>query len=147
LSYDSLPILNAGLNGLSTLLLISAFVAIKRRHVRVHMWLMYGALFSSAIFLTCYLIYHYKVGEISTKSMSWLPHWLRGLYLLLLFPHILLAAVMVPMILLSLWRAWNRQWTRHHRIASPTWWIWLYVSVTGVLIYWMLYHLFPGLKA
>ncbi len=78
--------------------------------------------------------------------MHFLPHWLRGIYLLILFPHILLAGVMVPMIGIALWRAYNRQWSRHHRIAVPTFWIWFYVSVTGVVIYWMLYHLFPSLK-
>ena len=78
--------------------------------------------------------------------MTYLPGWLRSIYLAILFPHILLAAVMVPMILMTLLRAYRRQWTRHRRIATPTWWIWLYVSVTGVVIYWMLYHLFPSLR-
>ena len=146
MTYQSLPILNATLNGISTVLLVSAFVAIKVRRVRVHKYLMLAALAASALFLTSYLIYHYKAGEKSTASMTWLPGWLRGTYLLILFPHILLAAVMVPMILTALWRAYHRQWQRHRRIATPTFWIWLYVSVTGVVIYWMLYHLFPGMR-
>ena len=146
MNVSALPFINATCNGISTVLLISAFVAIKRRRVRTHMYLMLSALVTSAVFLTGYLYYHYHAGEKSTASMTWLPPWLRGLYLLILFPHILLAAVMVPMIFTALWRAYQRQWQRHHRIASPTYWIWLYVSVTGVVIYWMLYHLFPSLK-
>jgi uncharacterized membrane protein YozB (DUF420 family) len=146
LSYQSLPILNATLNAISTVLLVLAYIAIKRRRVRTHMYLMLAALVTSALFLTFYLIYHAKVGEKSTAQMTYLPPWLRTLYLGILFPHILLAAVMVPMILMSLWRAYRRQWTRHRRIATPTFWIWLYVSVTGVIIYWMLYHLFPSLR-
>jgi len=145
-NYESLPIVNASLNGTSTVLLIAAYIAIKRRHVRTHMYLMLSALATSAAFLTFYLIYHAKVGEKSTAGMTYLPGWLRGIYLAILFPHILLAGVMVPMILMSLWRAYRRQWTRHRKIAAPTWWIWLYVSVTGVIIYWMLYHLFPSLR-
>jgi uncharacterized membrane protein YozB (DUF420 family) len=146
-SIQSLPILNATLNGLSTVLLVAAFIAIKRGRVRAHATLMLSALLTSAIFLISYLIYHYRVGEKSTAGMTYLPGWLRGLYLLILFPHILLAAVMVPMIMVTLWRAQRRQWEKHRRIARPTFWIWLYVSVTGVVIYWMLYHLFPGLRS
>jgi uncharacterized membrane protein YozB (DUF420 family) len=145
-SYEHLPILNATLNAMSAVLLVGAFVAIKRREVRLHRNLMLCALATSLLFLGSYLLYHYKVGEKSTAEMHFLPHWLRGIYLLILFPHILLAAVMVPMILMALWRAYHRQWSRHHRIAAPTFWVWLYVSVTGVVIYWMLYHLFPSLR-
>jgi uncharacterized membrane protein YozB (DUF420 family) len=94
----------------------------------------------SAAFLTSYLTYHYKVGH---KSSGLEPGPLRTVYFAILIPHIILAGVMVPMILLTLWRAYRRQWERHRRIARPTFWIWLYVSVTGVVIYWMLYHLFP----
>ncbi len=146
MTYQSLPILNATLNAISTGLLIAAFIAIKKRRVRIHMVLMLAALVTSALFLTSYLIYHANVGEKSTAQMPGLPGWLRSVYLLILFPHILLAVVMVPMILMALWRAYRRQWTRHHRIATPTYWIWVYVSVTGVVIYWMLYHLFPSLR-
>ena len=143
MSYESLPILNATLNGIATALLVAAYIAIKRRRVRLHMYLMLSALVVSAAFLTSYLIYHANVGEKSTAQMPGLPGWLRAVYRLILFPHILLAAVMVPMIGMTLWRAYHRQWTRHRRIARPTYWIWVYVSVTGVVIYWMLYHLFP----
>jgi uncharacterized membrane protein YozB (DUF420 family) len=111
--------------------------------VRYHATLMISAVVVSAAFLACYLVYHYKVGE---KSSGLSPGPLRTVYFAILFPHILLAAVMVPMILLALWRAYRRQWERHRRIARPTFWVWLYVSVSGVVIYWMLYHLFPTMR-
>jgi len=100
----------------------------------------------SAAFLACYLIYHYKAGEQSTIQMSWIPPWLRVVYLVILFPHLLLAMLMLPMIYLTFHRACRRQWLRHRKIAKPTFFVWLYVSVTGVVIYWMLYHLFPSMK-
>ncbi len=139
-----LPLINAILNGTSTILLIGAFAAIKRRRFRTHAWLMSAAIFASLLFLTGYITYHRAAGEKSTAGMHGLPHWLRSVYLSILFPHILLAFVMVPMIGIALWRALTRQWPGHQRIARPTWWVWMYVSVTGVIIYWMLYHLFPG---
>jgi len=84
--------------------------------------------------------------EQSTKQMTWIPPWLRAIYLVILVPHLLLAVGMLPMIYLAFYRASRRQWDRHRRIAKPTFFIWLYVSVTGVVIYWMLYHLFPSMK-
>jgi uncharacterized membrane protein YozB (DUF420 family) len=142
-TFSDLPLVNATLNGVSTGLLIAAFIAIKTRWIRTHASLIIGALVTSAAFLTCYVIYHCHVGDKSRGEMLHLPRWLRSIYLSILFPHILLAVVMVPMIVTALWRAWRRDWVRHHRIAAPTYWVWLYVSVTGVVIYWMLYHLFP----
>lgn len=71
----------------------------------------------------------------------------KTFYLLLLLSHVVLAVVMLPMIIMALVRAYNRQWARHHKIASPAFFIWFYVSVTGVVVYWMLYHLFPSMKA
>ena len=147
-SVQDLPAVNASLNGLATLLLVSAYVAVRRRRVsasavRYHAALMIGAVAVSAAFLASYLTYHYKVGH---KSSGLTPGPLRTVYFSILFPHILLAAVMVPMILLTLWRAYRRQWERHRRIARPTFWVWLYVSVSGVVIYWMLYHLFPTMR-
>ena len=148
LTVADLPALNASLNGLATALLVAAYVFVKRRRVsesavRYHAALMIAAVVVSAAFLVSYLIYHYKVGE---KSSGLKPGTLRTVYFSILFPHIVLAAVMVPMILLTLWRAYRRQWEKHRRIARPTFWIWLYVSVTGVVIYWMLYHLFPTMR-
>ncbi|HTW95590.1 MAG TPA: DUF420 domain-containing protein [Tepidisphaeraceae bacterium] len=133
------PELDASLNALCGCLLVTAFVCIKRRNWRAHGWSMVGATFVSAIFLACYLTYHIKHGEKSTATTH-APHWLRMVYLAILFPHLLLALLMLPMIYLALRRAYFRQWERHRRIALPTFMIWLYVSVTGVVVYWMLYH-------
>jgi len=147
LTLEDFPHLNAGLNATSTTLLLVGYGLIKSGRYRAHAVLMILASLVSAAFLACYLIYHYHFGEKSTASMTWLPTWLRTTYLLILFPHLLLAMFTLPMIGVTLYRAYRRQWDKHRRIARPTFWIWLYVSVTGVIIYWMLYHLFPSMKA
>jgi uncharacterized membrane protein YozB (DUF420 family) len=134
-----LPAVNATLNATSCVLLCSAFVFIKKGKWRAHGYAMVSATIVSVAFLTCYLAYHYMYGERSTRA-SHAPHWLRYTYLVILFPHLLLAMVMLPMIYLTLLRAYRRDWTKHVRISVPTFWIWLYVSVTGVVIYFMLYH-------
>ena len=146
LTIQAFPHINACLNASSAILLIVGILLIKRGRYRSHAITMIMAALVSAAFLACYLIYHYKTGEQSTKQMSWIPPWLRIIYLLILFPHLLLAVVMLPMIYLAFHRAYRRQWEKHRRIAKPTFYIWLYVSVTGVVIYWMLYHLFPSMK-
>lgn len=146
MTIHNLPHLNATLNATSTALLLAGFVCIKTARIRAHATLMISAAVTSAAFLVCYLIYHHYAGEVSTTLMTWLPRWLRYLYLVILIPHLLLAIGMLPMIALTFWRAYHRDWPRHRRIAPPTFFIWLYVSATGVLIYWMLYHLFPKMK-
>jgi uncharacterized membrane protein YozB (DUF420 family) len=124
-------------------LLVLAFVMIKRRNIRAHAWLMIAGLFTSAVFLVCYVSSHIRFGERSSGLQAG-P--LRAFYFVLLASHVLLAVGMLPMIITAVWRAYRRQWDRHRRIASPTYWIWLYVSVTGVIVYWMLYHLFPAMR-
>ena len=143
MTAESLPAINAGLNGLSTALLIAAYVFIRRRNIRAHATCMISATAVSTLFLVGYLAHKFISGD---KTSGLEPGLLRTVYFAILIPHIILAMVMLPMILLTLWRAYRRQWDRHKRIARPTYWIWLYVSVTGVVIYWMLYHLFPGMK-
>ena len=133
------PTLNASLNALSGILIVLAFIFVHQRRWRAHGYTMVAATAVSAVFLACYLTYHALEGEKSTKT-SHAPHWLRDLYLLILLPHLLLAIIMLPMIAVTLWRAYNRQWARHKRMSVPTFWVWLYVSVTGVIVYWMLYH-------
>ncbi|HEV8293108.1 MAG TPA: DUF420 domain-containing protein [Tepidisphaeraceae bacterium] len=145
LTIQDFPHINAGLNASSTVLLIIGYVLIKQQRYRSHAVMMILAALVSAAFLACYVIYHVKTGEQSTKQ-TWIPAWLRLVYLVILFPHILLAFGMLPMIILTFYRASRRQWEKHRRIAKPTFFIWLYVSVTGVVIYWMLYHLFPSMK-
>jgi uncharacterized membrane protein YozB (DUF420 family) len=139
-----LPPVNATLNGISAILLAVAYVLIQRNRVRAHAYTMIAALISSAAFLTCYLIYHYNV---PSKSIGLPRGWFRTSYLIMLFTHIVLAVAMLPMIFMTLFRAYRRQWDKHRRIATPTFWIWVYVSVTGVLIYLILYHLVPGMYA
>ena len=136
--------INATLNGTSGILLVLAYVMIKRRNIRAHASLMIAALITSAVFLTCYLYSQFAYGERSSHLQ---PGPLRTFYLILLASHVLLAIGMLPPIVMTVWRAYTRQWVKHTRIARPTFWIWLYVSITGVVVYWMLYHLFPSMTA
>ena len=129
---------NATLNATCAALLAAAFGFIKSGKWKAHAATMIAATFVSAVFLACYLTYHYQHGEKSTRLHA--HDWLRYVYLAVLFPHLLLAVTMLPMIALTLWRAAHRQWPAHRRIALPTFWIWLYVSFSGVIVYFMLYH-------
>lgn len=140
---ELLAAINASLNGVSAVLILCAYAAIRRRRIRLHAWLMILALTTSAIFLACYLYSHSRYGE---RSSGLAPGPLRTAYLILLASHVLLAVGMLPPIALTVWRAYTRQWDRHRRIARPTLWIWLYVSASGVIVYWMLYHLLPSMR-
>jgi protein SCO1/2/putative membrane protein len=133
------PSLNATLNAVCGVLLCLAFVFIKTGRWRAHGFTMVLATLVSVVFLTCYLTYHIRHGERSTAATH-APHWLRMTYLAVLLPHLLLAVGMLPMIFVTLLRAYRRQWMAHTRISVPTFWIWLYVSVTGVIVFFMLYH-------
>lgn len=141
----SLPHLNAALNTLGTLLLLTGWLLIRRGHYRAHAAAMIAALLVSAAFLAGYLVYHHHVGEQSTRHMTFLPRWLRLVYLSILFPHLILAMGMVPLILAAVIQAARRRWPQHRRLARPTLAVWLYVAITGVAIYAFLYHLFPAL--
>jgi uncharacterized membrane protein YozB (DUF420 family) len=132
-----LPTINATLNGVAFLLLLTGYAAIRNKNVRLHVTCMVAALCVSALFLACYLVYHAYVGSRRFEG----PPYLRTIYLLILVPHIILAVVMLPMIFVTLRRALARRFDDHKRIARPTLAIWLYVSITGVLVYLMLYHL------
>lgn len=142
MSKEFLAALNASLNGTSAVLLILAYLLIRQRNIRAHAYLMISALIVSSVFLVSYLSSHYFYGE---RSSGLPPGTLKTVYLLILFPHIALAAGMLPLIGITLWLAYRRRWETHRRFARPTYWIWLYVSVTGVVIYFMLYHLFPAM--
>ncbi len=145
MNVDALPAINATLNGTATALLLTGYVLIKRGKWRAHAYVMMSALVVSAVFLACYLTYHAVAGEKST-SLAAGP--LRTIYLIILLPHIFLAFIMVPLIGIVLWYAYKRRWEKHRKWAAPTFWIWLYVSVTGVVIYYMLYHvLLPRVAA
>lgn len=138
-SISSLPLLNAVLNGLSALLLSGGYVAIRRRQMALHKTCMLSACVTSALFLISYLTYHYHVGSKPFLGQGSV----RLLYFAVLISHTILAAVIVPLVLTTLYRALTAQWLRHRRLARWTLPLWLYVSVTGVVIYVMLYRLYP----
>lgn len=148
-----LPPINATLNGVATVLLIVGYLAIRRRNYRVHGWIMACAFAVSTLFLVGYLghkiVLYAETGRSETRvteAFPLSPKWLRYVYWTILLPHVLLAMVMVPMILTVLLRAYWRQWEKHRRLARRTFPIWLYVSITGVVIYAMLYHVFPAYR-
>lgn len=138
MTIQDLPTLNAGLNTLAATLLLSGYLAVKRRQLEVHKKLMVAALLVSTAFLTSYLTYHFHVPSKKFPDLGWI----KILYLFILIPHIILAAVMVPMILKTFWHGFRGEWEQHKKIARITFPIWMYVSVTGVLVYFMLYHWF-----
>jgi putative membrane protein len=138
MTIQDLPTLNASLNSIAAFLLLSGYIAIKKNQKILHRNLMISALLVSAAFLTSYLIYHYHVPSKKFPDLGWI----KTVYLLILVPHIILAAVMVPMILKTFWHAYRQDWEKHKKIARLTFPIWMYVSVTGVIVYFMLYHWF-----
>jgi uncharacterized membrane protein YozB (DUF420 family) len=151
MNVDTLPPINAALNATSAALLLTAYAFVKRRSYRIHASLTISAFLVSSVFLTLYLFHkhllHQATGSYNTSTADVSPAILRHLYLwILLLPHLILAIVMVPMILTTFYFAATRNWPKHRKLAPPTFWIWLYVSVTGVLIYFTLYHLFPHFR-
>jgi putative membrane protein len=138
-SLTDLPALNAALNGASAVLLVWGYRCIRRRQITAHKRCMLAALGTSTLFLLSYLIYHYHVGSMPFRGQGWV----RPLYFTVLTSHTILAALIVPLAVVTLFRAWKADFTKHARIARWTLPIWLYVSLTGVIIYCMLYQLFP----
>lgn len=138
MTVQDLPTLNATLNSIAGVLLLLGYIAIKNDKRDLHRNLMVSALVVSAAFLTSYLIYHYHVPSKKFPDLGII----KTIYLLILIPHIILAAVMVPMILKTFWHAFRGEWDKHKKIAKITFPIWMYVSVTGVLVYLMLYQWF-----
>lgn len=134
-----LPMLNALLNGTSATLLTAGFLFIRRKRVAAHRACMLSAFGVSTLFLVSYVVYHAQAGSVPFHGKGWI----RPVYFTLLLSHIVLAAAIVPLALTTIYRAWTERFDRHRRIARWTLPIWLYVSVTGVLVYWMLYHLAP----
>ena len=133
----SLPLVNACLNATSAALLTAGYVFIRRRHVTAHKACMVSALLVSTLFLVSYVVYHSLAGSRPFEGQGWI----RAVYFPLLVSHIVLAAAIVPLALVTVYRALQGSFARHVRIARWTLPIWLYVSVTGVLVYWMLYRL------
>jgi uncharacterized membrane protein YozB (DUF420 family) len=140
MTLHDLPAVNACFNGLSAVFLVAGLVFILRKNRAAHQVCMLGALASSALFLCGYLTYHFKVHGV-TRFQN--PAWFRPIYLVLLLTHTVLAAVIVPLILITLTRALRERFDQHRKIARWTWPLWMYVSVTGVAIYLLLYRIFP----
>ncbi len=131
-----LPALEAAFNSLTVALLLAGYYFIRRKNVRAHRACMLSAVASSVLFLACYLTYHFLRGVVRFPGHGWA----RGAYLALLGSHTILAAAIVPLVLVTLYRAWRKRFDSHRRIARWTLPIWLYVSMTGVVVYWVLYH-------
>jgi len=131
--------LNASLNGLSAVLLVCGYAAIRAGKRETHKRFMISAFVVSCAFLASYLVYHFRVGHVAFTGQGWI----RPLYFALLISHTILAAVIVPLILVTLRRAWVERFDKHRRIARWTLPLWFYVSVTGVIVYIMLYQLYP----
>ena len=137
IAVSQLPTLNAALNSLSAVFLIIGFFLILSRRISAHRACMLSAFVCSSLFLISYLIYHYQVGSVPFKGQGWI----RTVYFAILLTHTVLAAGVVPLALITLVRALTQKFPAHRRIARWTFPIWLYVSVTGVVVYWMLYRL------
>ncbi len=134
------PALNASLNGASAVLLATGRVLIRRKNIRMHRACMIAAVATSSLFLVSYLYYHAHVGSVRFPGQGWV----RPVYFGLLISHTVLAATVVPLVLLSLTAGLRGRFERHRRIARWTYPIWLYVSVTGVVVYVMLYRIYGG---
>lgn len=130
--------LNASLNGTSAVLLAGGYAAIRNGKIAVHKAFMVSAFVVSSIFLVSYVVYHARVGSVHFQGQGWI----RPFYYVLLGSHTILAAVIVPMILITLRRAWREQFDKHRRIARWTLPLWFYVSVTGVIVYVLLYQIY-----
>lgn len=130
--------LNASLNGTSAILLACGYAAIRSGKMKVHKAFMISAFVVSTVFLISYLIYHYRVGHVVFQGQGWI----RPVYFALLLSHTVLAIVIVPLILITLRRAWLEKFDRHKVIARWTLPLWFYVSVTGVIVYILLYQVY-----
>src|SRR5512140_2832453 len=136
--YSIFPVINACLNGTSAVLVATARAQIRRGQIATHKVLMIAAVCTSSLFLVSYLWYHAHVGSVHFQGQGWS----RPVYFTILISHTFLAAAIVPLVIITLTRALRGRFERHRAIARWTYPAWLYVSITGVVIYVMLYHLF-----
>jgi uncharacterized membrane protein YozB (DUF420 family) len=136
-----IPASNAFFNGLAGVFLAFGYYFVKRGKVIAHRNCMIAAVCSSALFLTGYLTYHIFLRGGVTRFHN--PAWFRPIYLTILITHLILAVAILPMIIVTMSRALKQRFDKHKRIARWTWPLWMYVSVTGVLIYLLLYQIFP----
>lgn len=137
MDVHQLPALNAALNATAAVLLVSGFILIRRGRKEAHRWVMLGAFAVSTLFLISYVVYHAHVGTVRFPGTGWI----RGAYLAILFTHTLLAAAVPPLAIVTLSRALRARFDKHRAIARWTLPVWLYVSVTGVVVYYMLYRM------
>lgn len=136
MTVHDLPAVNASLNALSGILLLIGYVLIRARRIAQHRAVMIAAFITSSIFLVCYLVYHAQVGSVRFTREGIV----RPIYFTILITHVTLAAAVPPLAIITLWRGLSGRFDKHRRIARWTWPIWMYVSVTGVLVYVLLYQ-------
>ncbi|HZQ91095.1 MAG TPA: DUF420 domain-containing protein [Terriglobales bacterium] len=136
--YSIFPVIDASLNGASAVLITTGRVLIGRGRIAAHRACMIAAVVTSSLFLASYLYYHAHVGSVRFPGQGWV----RPVYFGILISHTLLAAAVVPLVLMTLSRALRQRFDRHRAIARWTYPVWLYVSVTGVVIYFMLYRIY-----
>lgn len=148
MSLLDLPAVNAGLNALSTVFLSFGYWFIRRGNRVAHRNCMAGAFGASTLFLISYLVYHIYVSVVLGRGPTLFqgPAWFKPVYLAILGTHSLLAVVILPMAITSVYTGWRERLDRHRRISRWTWPLWMYVSITGVLIYLFLYVIFPAPK-
>ena len=137
MTVHDLPALNASLNAIASALLITGYVFIRRGERQKHKACMIAALVMSALFLTSYVIYHLQVGSVPFTGTGWI----RTVYFAVLIPHVILAAGIVPLVVITVSRGLSARYDKHRKIARVTLPLWLYVSVTGVIVYLMLYQM------
>lgn len=137
MNATDLPALNATLNLTSAVLLVTGYVLIRRGERAKHRACMIAALVVTAMFLTSYVIYHLQVGSVPFQRTGWI----RSIYFAVLIPHVILAVAIVPLVIMTVSRALSARFDKHRRIARWTLPLWLYVSVTGVIVYLMLYRM------
>jgi uncharacterized membrane protein YozB (DUF420 family) len=137
ISVHDLPAVNATLNALSGVLLLFGYLLIRRRQIEQHRRVMLAAFATSSLFLICYVIYHAQVGSVPFARQGFV----RPLYFTILITHVTLAATVPPLALITLTRGLRGRFAQHRRIARWTFPIWMYVSVTGVIVYLMLYQM------
>jgi putative membrane protein len=138
-ALNVLPAVNATLNGLTSLVLVAAFMAIRRKNIPLHRALMLTALTLSVLFLVSYVLYHATHASVTYGATDWT----RPVYYFILITHIILAAAIVPLVLITFVRALNQTFDKHRKIARITLPLWLYVTITGVVVYLMISPYYP----
>ena len=148
MTFTDLPAVNACLNGFSAVLLTAGFIFIKRGNKIAHRNCMIAALVTSTAFLVCYVTYHIKMKQVYGVAHTTFvnPAWFKPIYAAILITHLLGAFAIVPLVIMTTSRALRERFDAHKKIARWTWPIWMYVSVTGVVIYLLLYQIFPQAK-